>query len=312
MRRYAPGRTVCLTLALCGLFVRHGGAEVYLSPRADMLAGYESNRLATDADGGSGFLAGSPALEVTHFASETIELLGLLSYERKEYLKDGFSYTQASRALVGLWHAGGAWEGGFTLAVGDYDDGAVAPEDAAWYVFSPGIVAADLQGRRYSLSTSVGTYSYTSRETSGSGTTKGTQWSLRPGLVWPLFPKSSLWVEARLEWFSSTEEAEEYRAGGIALGLDYVPPARARAGVSVELGIRDYHDQARDDTRRADGRTSSVRAWYALRLNSRVELLLQGNAGTYWSNDRATDYDRWQLQAGLSLADDFQLGSSRF
>ena len=312
MRRHTLGRTACLTVALCGLGVGPSGAELYLSPRADLLVGYDSNRLTGDVNEGSGFLAGSPKLEVTHFASETIELSGLLSYERKEYLRDGFSYTQASRAHVGLWYMGGAWEGGFTLAAGGQDDGAVPTEDATWYALSPGVTFADLRGRRYSLSTSVTAYSYESRQSAEGESAGGTRWSLRPGAVWPLLPRTSVWAEVWLEWFSSAGDTEEYRGGGIAVGLDYLPPSRARAGVSAEVGVRDYDDQSGDDTRGTDGRSSSVRAWYALRLSSRVEFVLRGNAGTYWSNDRAAEYDRWQLQVGLSLADDFQLGSSRF
>jgi hypothetical protein len=40
--------------------------------------------------------------------------------------------------------------------------------------------------------------------------------------------------------------------------------------------------------------------------------VFQGKAGSYWSNDRSSEYDQLQLQAGLSLTDDFQLGSSHF
>jgi hypothetical protein len=294
------------------VFVGRSGAELYLSPRAEVLVGYDSNRLTAGTNEGSGFLAGSPKLEVTHFVSETIEVSGLLSYERKEYLRDGFSHTAASRARAGLWYAGGAWEGGFTLAIGDHDDGALPAEDATWYALSPAIILADLRGRRYSLSTSVTAYSYESRQSAEGGSISGTQWSLKPAVVWPLPPGASVWGEVWLEWFSSARDAEEYRGGGIAAGLDYLPPSRARAGVSAKFGVRDYADQSGDDTRGADGTASSVRAWYTLRLSPRVEFVLRGSAGTYWSNDGAAEYDRWQLLVGLSLADDFQLGSSRF
>lgn len=312
MRRPLSGRTASLTLALCGLLAERGAAEVFLSPRAEVLTGYESNRLTTDADGGSEFLAASPILEVTHFASETTELSALLSYVRKEYLRDGFSYTQTWQASTGLWHVGGAWEGGLTLTAGDHDDGALSTEDATWYTLSPGIVIADLRGRRYSLSASVARYSYESRETSEGGTITGTQWSLRPGAVWPLTPATSVWGEAWLEQFSSSEEMEDYRGGGITLGLNYAPPARSRASLSVELGLRDYEEHVGVSASRADGTASSVEAWYTLRLTSRVELVLQGKAGSYWSNDRSSEYDQLQLQAGFSLTDDFQFGSSRF
>jgi hypothetical protein len=312
VRRHLTGATVCLTLALRGLLVEGAGAEAFLSPHVESVVWYESGRPATEGSGGSGFLGISPILQLTHFASEAVELSGLLSCERREYLRDGLSHTRTSQAVIGLRHAGGAWEGGFTLAAGDHDDGAVSAEDATWYALSPGIAIADLRGRRYSLSASVATYSYESRETSEGGATNGTQWSLRPGVLWPLTPKTSVWGEVWLELFSSAEEAEDYRGGGLALGLNYAPPARAKASVSVQLGIRDYEGKAGDNTLRTDGRASSVMAWYALRLTSRVELIVQGKAGTYWSNDRASDYDQWQLQAGLSLADDFQIGSSRF
>lgn len=299
-------------LALSGLLVEGTGAEVFLSPHVESVVGYESGRPATDGSGGSGFLGISPILQLTHFASEAVELSGLLSCERREYLRDGLSHTRTSQAVIGLRHAGGAWEGGFTLAAADHDAGALAAEDATWYALSPGIAFADLRGRRYNLSASVATYSYQSRETSEGGDTNGTQWSLRPGVLWPLTPKTSVWGEVWLELFSSAEEAEDYRGGGIALGLSYAPPSRGRAGVSGELGIRDYQGQAGDSTLRADGKASSIKAWYALRVTSRVELVVRGEAGTYWSNDRSSDYDQWQLQAGLRLADDFQIGSSRF
>jgi hypothetical protein len=312
VRRYPSSSTLCLTLALCALRVESTSAEVFLSPHVESVVGYASNRLTTDADGGSGFLAVSPILELTHFASETTELSGLLSYERREHLREGFSHTQTSHAVIGLWHAGLAWEGGFTLAAGDHHDGAVSTGDATWYALSPGIVIADLRGGRYSLSASVTAYSYESWEASDGGATKGTQWSLRPGVVWPLLPKTSFGGEAWLEWFSSAQEADNYGGGGIALGLTYAPPARVRAGVTVELGMRHYDARAVDNTLRTDGRTSSVQAWYALRLTPRTELVVQGKAGTYRSNDRASDCDQWQLHAGLKLADDFQIGSSRF
>jgi hypothetical protein len=306
------GRIACLTLALCGLLAERGAAEVFLSPRAEVLTGYESNRLTTGASGGSGFLAGSPLFEVTHFASDALELWGLLSYVRKEYLRDGFSYIQTSQASMGLWQVRGAWEGGLTLTAGDHDDGALSTEDATWCALTPGIAVADLRGRRYSLSASVARYSYESRATSEGEAINGTQWSLRPGAVWPLTPTTTVWGEAWLERFSSSEETEDYLGGGIALGLNYAPPARSRAGVSVELGLRDYEERVGDSASQADGTAPSLEVWYGLRLTSRVELVFQGKAGSYWSNDRSSEYDQLQLQAGLSLTDDFQLGSSHF
>ncbi|MBN1424141.1 hypothetical protein JXA88_06260 [Candidatus Fermentibacteria bacterium] len=286
-------------------------AEIYLSPQIETSVGYDSNRFQMEAGAGSAYGVLMPSIDITSFISSTVELQAALAYQKRGFLREGFSHAEHASGILGLWHAGACWEGGVSLAAARTRDAAIPEDDLARGGFSAGLTYNDLAGRRYEFAGALERVAYDSAEDEDGKSVTGTHWRLRPAVRLPIGPGVFLWGEPVAEGFTCNDPGREYTGCGISLGLDYSPPAPLRAGVSVDLGVHDYANPADASLSKTDATARSFTLWCAMRTSARAELFADLQGGTFWSDDTTTNYGRWQGRLGIRLRHDAEIGPLR-
>jgi hypothetical protein len=283
-------------------------AQVYLSPNIETAAGNTSNRFLSSGEEGSAYISLWPAAELTWFVSDDAELNFSLSHFHCEYLEDDFSYIKQTVGKVFLDKTLGGAETRFSLAAGDYRDGALPGDDNRWIEFSPYAsfgLADDLTGY---AELSIMRSRYRSRETlSGGEKQEDTLWRLKPGLVWTEFNDISLWAEVFLEFNKSNENTQEYRAGGAALGCDLFMVDALSAGIWIDGTLRYYPNRPPDESENQRDTPVSLGIWGNYRFSPWMEAVASAQWQSHQSTSDNSDYSLWTVEAGLRLTYDVEL-----
>lgn len=284
-------------------------AEVFLSPQIEAALGFDSNRYQVDGDDGAAFAAATPSLDVTGFVFQTVELNATVLYALREFLREGFSRQSHTSGSIGVWYAEAAWEGGMALGGSWASDEAIPESDLTRRGLSTVLAYNDLAGRRYDISSSLECIVYDETELNEASVVRGTYWNLRPTVRIPARPGVSVWGAPVFEDFSSNSATRDYRGYGLGLGVDYAPPAPVRAGVSLQAGVRHYANPSGDSPSGDNVSVLSARVWGSVRFSAATEIFSDLQGGTFWSDDAAADYARWEWRAGLRLRHDAEMGS---
>jgi hypothetical protein len=236
------------------------------------------------------------------FITETVEMNGLAFYRRDEFLREGFSYSQTSGAIMSIRHAGGAWHSGVTVSGFIYRNEEVTGGDLTQVRCSPEVAYTRVTGALYSFAASIGAYHYEPLAASDTETVDRFLWSLRARAQWPVSLPLSLWVEGFMEEASTDDGIEEYDGYGFVAGCGYSPSSPLNATFMVQLGAyrSGYTIQDRSDTFSA---TISL----SYRANTWAELHSDFGGGTFWNQADDANYDQWRLGIGLRLVSDFEI-----
>lgn len=320
MKRRCCGPWVGL-LFLGALLTPHQlhAAECFLAPRLTLEGGYEDNRFIsptalTNAESAA-FLRATPALNLHLFIGSGTELNFGASAARTEYLRSGLDSREDAEAHLEWWQTATLFEGGLRLAAGLARDAALPDDDIRWLAATPSLrytlPAPDWQltaQARFSLA------DYDSRLTTAGELQSDRTWEVRPGIRWLPSRDLALWGEIYLENNSSNEDAFNYQGYGIALGASYWITPRGQLSAALQWGQRKFPDTTDDAGLLSERNDVPLRAEliYTHRLTTWLDLFCSGSWYTTGSDQPWQDVSGWSVQAGVTLAQDYELFAPRY
>ncbi len=307
-------------LSLGILLTPHGlhAADWFLAPRLTLEAGYEDNRFimptALTNTESAAFLRATPSLSLHLLAGAGTELSLGASAARTEYLQSGFDTREEASAYVEWWQTTALFEGGMRLAGGLARDTALPEDDIRWLAATPTLrytlPAPDWQ---LTAQARLSRADYDSRLTTGGALQSDQAWEARPGLRWLPTRDLAVWGEFYYENNSSNEEAFHYHGAGVAVGASFWLTPRGQLAASLQWGTRLFPDGTDETGAVIERSDTPLRAEliYTHRLLPWLDLFCSGSWYTTGSDQPVQDVTGWALQAGVTLAQDFELFSAR-
>jgi len=286
-------------------------ADSFLAPQLTLEAGYESNRFylpaAVTNTGRAAFVRTTPAVNLHLLAGRGTELTLGASAARTDYLRDGFADRTEAVAQAEWWQTAAAGEGGLRLAGGQTRDAALSENDYRWLAATP-TLRYTLPGTGWQVTAQahLAVTDYDSRLTAAGAEQSDRTLEIRPGLRWVPTRNVAVWGEGYHERNRSNEDAFEYQGSGFAMGAAGWISPRGQLAANGQAGIRRFAgaDERRDTPLRAE-------LSYRHRLRPWLELFCSGLWWTTDSNVPTEDITGWSLQLGVTLAEDFEIFSTR-
>ena len=294
-------------------------ADMFLAPRLTLEAGYEDNRFvmptALTNTESSAFLRITPAASLHLLSANGTELSLGVTAARTDYLRSGLDSREALAAHFEWWQTGAPLEGGLRLAGVFSRDSTIPEDDFRWFAATPSL--------RYTLPQPDWQLTAQARlaldefdtrlTTTGEKQTDQTL-EFRPGLRWLPTRDSALWGEIYVEKNSSNEDAFGYQGAGIALGCSIWLTPRGQLVAAVQWGSRSFASVTDETGATLDRKDQPLRAdiSYTHRLLPWLDLFCSASWFASGSDQPAQDVTGWSVQAGVTLAQDYEIFSSRY
>jgi hypothetical protein len=291
---------------------------VFLAPRLTLETGYEDNRFvmptALTNTESSAFLRATPALNLHLLSAGGTELSLGTTAARTEYLGTGLDSREEWMAYLEWWQTTAPVEGGLRLAGGFSRDSAIPEDDFRWFAATPSLRYTLPQPNwQLTLQARLALDEFDTRLTTTGAKQTDQTLEFRPGLRWLPTRDSVLWGELYIEKNDSNEDAFDYQGVGIALGGSLWLTPRGQLAAAVQWGTRSFASVTDETGLTTERKDRPLRAdiSYTHRLLPWLDLFCSASWYASGSDQTTQDVNGWSVQAGVTLAQDYALFSSR-
>ncbi len=281
--------------------------QTLFTPQVETACGYESNRFSSSDARGSSYVLLLPEAKLIWFISDSAELNLAASHLRREYLKKDASFVCETRGAIDFRKQFTKLEAEFKLNLGDFKDDAIPTEDNLWIEISSKGTLNFPHNLRVYLEASLERIDYRSLETSTGDKQEDSLLRLSPGVAFSGFSNISLWSEISLIVNDSNEGSDDYRGVGLLFGVDTTIMEEIPIGVWFEWTLRDYPNSEEYVAGGQKDKPLSIGVWSEYRFAHWIEAFSSARWTSYQSNAEGGDYSSWSVEAGIRIANDFDL-----
>lgn len=293
-------------------------ADVFLAPRLTLETGYEDNRFlmptALTNTESSAFLRATPAVGLHLLTANGAEVSVGAYAARTEYLRSDLDAREELAAHFEWWQTGAPLEGGLRLAGGGARDSALPEDDYRWFAATPSLrYTCPDPDWQVTAQARLALAAYDTRLTTAGEKQTDQTLELRPGVRWLPTGDSALWCEVYVENNASNEDAFDYQGVGLTLGGSLWLTPRGQMVAAVQWGTRSFASVTDELGAAYERKDQPLRADinYTYRLFPWLDLFCSAAWFATGSNQPAQDINGWSVQAGVMLAQDYALFSSR-
>ncbi len=287
-------RALIVAFGLLAGFMAHPSpaGEWLATPRLTVGGGYEDNPLGLASGDSnrvsSAFLRTATGLELSLFATPTVEWRAEANYDRTEFAESKVGPQDTVALRVERRWIGPADEASVSMDGGTYRDGGRSSDDETWLALDPWW-RWTLADPAWRLRAGLRLQEVWFNEAN----TEETSTTLRLGPSWQSSQSTTWWLDGSLRFASATAEDSDHTAWGAAVGVDHWLTAKILLYAQASLDQQEY-----------SAGESERPLLFEIGCQYRMQPWLEWFAAAVWEDpgSESGDDQNWSAQVGLRWA----------